>query len=336
MHTTLLRTKLFVPPPRSSLVPRPHLVDKLNQGLRHGCRLILVSAPAGFGKTTLVTDWGLQFGGSPEGQSSQLCWLSLDEGDNDPTRFLTYLITALRQASTDIGERALALLQSPQSPPWEIALTTLINDVVTAATPIVLVLDDYHDIRTQQIHQQLAFLLEHLPPQLCLVILTREDPLLPLGRLRAHGHLLEIHQEDLRFSLPEITHFLQQSMSLDLSAEDIAALARRTEGWIAGLQLAALSMQGRNNLTSFVQAFTGSNRFILDYLIEEVFEKQPAEMKRFLIQTSVLQRLSAPLCSAVTETAVAQTLLETLEQANLFIVPLDQSRGWYRYHRPVC
>ena len=337
MPEALLRTKLFVPPPRSSLVPRPQLIDKLNQGLQSDCRLILVAAPAGFGKTTLATEWALQFT-CPREPACQpaithLCWLSLDEGDNEPARFLTYVIAALRQVNADIGEGALALLHSPQPPPWEAVLTTLINDIVTASVPIVLVLDDYHDIHTPQIHQQLAYLLEHLPPQLHLVILTREDPLLPLGRWRARGQLLEIHQEDLRFSLPEITHFLRQSVSLDLTAADIAALARRTEGWIAGLQLAALSLQGRDDLTGFVQAFTGSNRFILDYLLEEVFAQQPAEIQTFLTQTSILHRLSASLCDAVTRKDGSQALLETLEQANLFIVPLDQSRGWYRYHR---
>ncbi len=337
MSGDLLQTKLYVPRLRPSLVPRPHLIEKLNQGVQSGCKLTLVSAPAGFGKTTLVTDWGSQIAESinspPALSAPQLCWLSLDEGDNDPARFLVYLIAALRNVDEDIGKTALSLLQSPQPPASEIVITTLINDIIAAAVPIILVLDDYHVIHTPPIHQQLAFLLDHLPPQLHLVIPTREDPLLPVGRLRARGQLLEIHQDDLRFTIEEMTHFLHDTMLLDLSPQDIAALARRTEGWIAGLQLAALSMQGRQDLTGFVQAFTGSNRFILDYLIEEVFEQQSPEVKEFLIKTSILERLSAPLCNAVVEKTVGQELLEALEQANLFVVPLDQSRGWYRYHR---
>jgi LuxR family maltose regulon positive regulatory protein len=232
-----------------------------------------------------------------------------------------------------IGGTALSILQSPQPPPVQIALTTLINDLTATTRSIFLVLDDYHVIHTPPIHQHLTFLLDHLPPRLHLVLLTREDPLLPVAQLRARGQLLEIRQDDLRFNTIESADFLQRIKGLSLSSQEVAALERHTEGWIAGLQLAALSMQGREDLFSFIQAFTGSSRFILDYLIEEVFKRQPAEVQDFLLKTSLLEHLSASLCDAVTEKTNSQVLLETLEQANLFIVPLDQSRLWYRYHR---
>ena len=232
-----------------------------------------------------------------------------------------------------IAGTALSLLQSPQPPPVQIALTTLINDLTAVSTPIILVLDDYHVIHTPPIHQHLTFLLGHLPPRLHLVILTREDPLLPLAQLRGRGQLLEIRQDELRFNAAESVDFLQRVRGLPLSTAEVAALERHTEGWIAGLQLAALSMQGRTDPSSFIQNFTGSSRFILDYLIEEVFKQQTPEVQSFLLTTSLLERLSAPLCDAVTEKTTSQGLLEALEQANLFIVPLDQSRVWYRYHR---
>ena len=225
------------------------------------------------------------------------------------------------------------MLQSPQPLPAQIFLTTLINELAAITHPICLVLDDYHVIHTPPIHQHLTFLLDHLPPQLHLVILTREDPLLPLAQLRARGQVLEIRQDDLRFTAAESADFLQRVKGLSLTLDQVAALERQTEGWIAGLQLAALSMQGHADLPGFIQAFTGSSRFILDYLIEEVFKRQPAEVQDFLLKTSLLERLSAPLCDAVVERSDSQQLLEALEQANLFIVPLDQSRAWYRYHR---
>lgn len=320
----LLPSKLYIPPLRSEIVLRPRLTDKLEAG-RHK-KLILVCAPAGYGKTTLVTEW-LDQG------KYLVTWLSLDEGDNDPRRFLVYLVAALQQVNQDIGKAVEAMLSSPQPPPGEVLLRTLVNEIATVREPFILVLDDYHVIHTSTIHELITSLLVHQPPQMHLVLITREDPLLPISRLRARGQMQEIRQEDLRFTPDETADFLQRVMSLALGSDDIAALERRTEGWIAGLQLAALSMQGRGDLQGFVQAFTGSSRFILDFLIEEVYERQSPEVKDFLLKTSILDRLHGSLCNAVMEKSNGQETLEALEQANLFIIPLDQRREWYRYHR---
>ena len=330
MTDLLLTTKLNLPPLRKETISRPRLVERLDNGFlqngKFGRRLTLISAPAGYGKTTLAIDWLNRLG-------LPLAWLSLDEDDNDPRRFITYLIAAMKQINESIGQAATAMLQSPQPPPSEVMLTALVNEIAAVSQPFIFILDDYHVIHTPAIHQQLAFLLDHQPANIHLVITTREDPLLPISRLRVRGQVLEIRQDDLRFTADETAAFLKNVMGLGLSPDEIASLERRTEGWIAGLQLAALSMQGRDDLSGFIQAFTGSSRFILDYLIEEVFEKQSPDVKDFLLKTSILERLSGPLCDAVTETSVSQGVLETLEQANLFIVPLDQSREWYRYHR---
>ncbi len=320
----LLSTKLNIPLLRSILVPRPRLIKRLDESLTR--KLTLVSAPAGYGKTTLVAEWLCT-------SENLATWLSLDEGDNDPRRFLSYLIAALKQVNQSIGQAAEAMLQSPEPPPGEVLLIALVNEIAAVPDSFILVLDDYHVIHTPPIHQQIAFLLEHQPSQMHLVLITREDPFLPLTRLRARGQMLEIRQEDLRFTVDEASDFLNRVMGLALSSDDIAALERRTEGWIAGLQMAALSMQGRDDLKGFVQAFTGSSRFILDYLIEEVYETQSLEVKDFLLKTSILDRLHGPLCDAVTGKSNSQEFLEDLEQANLFIFPLDQSREWYRYHR---
>jgi LuxR family maltose regulon positive regulatory protein len=330
MTELLLTTKFCMPPQRMGIVPRLWLVERLESGLRQGDgfgrRLTLISAPAGYGKTTLAIDW-------LQGSKLPVSWLSLDEPDNDPRRFITYLIAAMKGINENIGQAVRAMLQSPQPPPSELMLTALVNEISNVPQPFALVLDDYHVIHTPSIHQQLAFLLDHQPTNLHLVITTREDPLLPIPRLRAQGQVLEIRQNDLRFTESEAAEFLKSMMSLDLSSDEISALERRTEGWIAGLQLAALSMQGRDHLSEFIQDFTGSSRFILDYLIEEVFERQSPAVKDFLLETSILERLSGSLCDAVTVKTTSQGILESLEQANLFIVPLDQSRGWYRYHR---
>jgi LuxR family maltose regulon positive regulatory protein len=266
--------------------------------------------------------------------------LSLDDSDNDPRRFLDYLLAALRQVQADVGRPIEAMLQSPQPPPPEAILTALVNELSAIPQSFLLVLDDYHVIQTPPIHEQLNFLLEHQPPNMRLVIVTREDPPLPLPRLRARGQVTEIRQSDLHFTLEECADFLNQVMGLNLSPADIAALERRTEGWIAGLQLAAVSMQGRDDLSGFIQAFTGSSRFVLDYLNEEVFGRQSPEIKDFLLCTSILERLCAPLCDAILKSGdssfilhPSSFILETLEHSNLFIVPLDQSRQWYRYHR---
>jgi LuxR family maltose regulon positive regulatory protein len=329
MTDLLLTTKLNIPALRKGVIPRQRLLEQLAfesfQAGGFNRQLTLISAPAGYGKTTLAINW-------LHGTTYPIGWLSLEESDNDPRRFLTYLIAALQTIDEHIGQSVGAMLESPQPPPVEIQLTTLINEIAGFARNFLIVLDDYHVIHTPAVHQQITFLLDHQPVNLHLVILTREDPLLPMARLRAGGQLLEIRQEELRFTEPETTEFLNQVMKLHLSSKDIATLEQRTEGWIAGLQLAALSLQGRRDTSAFIQAFTGSSRFILDYLIEEVFEQQEPEVKEFLVKTSVLERLSAPLCDAVTERSGSQELIESLEQANLFVVPLDQSRDWFRYH----
>jgi LuxR family maltose regulon positive regulatory protein len=324
MTGSLLATKLYAPPLRPSLVPRPRLVERLNAGLDR--KLVLVSAPAGFGKTTLLSEW-------VTGVIEPIAWLSLDGADNDPVRFLSYLLAALRQIEPSIGAAAQLMLQAPQPPPPESLLTSLINDIAAIPSACILVLDDYHLIQTMQIHQQLAFLLEHLPPQVHLVIATREDPPLPLARLRARNQILDIRQRDLTFTEEETADFLRRVMGLDLSPADIATLGRRTEGWIAGLQLAALSMRNRNDLQGLVASFAGSHRYILDYLVEEVFWQQSPDVQDFLLKTSILERMTAPLCNAVTGRDDAQQVLVGLDQAHLFVVRLDESRKWYRYHR---
>jgi LuxR family maltose regulon positive regulatory protein len=321
----LLATKLFIPPTRFELVPRPRLTERLNQGMRG--KLTLISAPAGFGKTTLLSEWA-------ENSQRSVAWLSLEEGDNDPTHFLAYFVAALQTIEEGIGETALAMLQSPQPPPVESVLTSLINEIAAIPDRIVLVLDDYHLIEAQPIHDALTFTLDHLPPQMRLVITTRSDPPLPRARLRGRGQLTELRSSDLRFTSDETAGFLNRVMDLALSEEDVATLAFRTEGWITGLQMAAISMQGRDaeHIADFIRAFTGSNRYVLDYLVEEVLDQRPQGTQDFLLQTSVLNRLSGPLCDAVTGQSNGQHILEQLEQANLFIVRLDDERHWYRYH----
>jgi LuxR family maltose regulon positive regulatory protein len=326
MTTPLLTTKLYIPPPRPNLVPRPGLIERLDDGTVSGCKLTLISAPPGFGKTTLVTEW---LGGVDRLRT----WLSLDENDNDPARFFTYLVAALQRIDPSIGQNAQAMLRSPQPPPPELLFTSLINDIAGISQPFIFVLDDYHLIHTLPIHEQLAFLLEHQPPQLHLVLATREDPPLPLSRLRARGQIVEVRQAELRFTAEETAEFLRWTMQLELSSSDVIALHQRTEGWIAGLQLAACSLQKSDNAQQLVKSFAGSHRHILDYLIEEVFQQQPTHVQDFLLKTSILDRLTAPLCDAVTARDDGHGVLLALEQANLFIVPLDESRQWYRYHR---
>ncbi len=323
MSTPILATKLYIPPPRPKVVLRPRLIERLNEGLHR--KLTLISAPAGFGKTTLLSEW-------LAGCERPAAWLSLDEGDNDPARFLAYLVAALQTIAPNIGEGVLGVLQSPQLPPTESILTALLNEITTLPDDFVLVLDDYHVIDARAVDDALAFLIEHLPPQMHLIIATREDPHLPLARLRARGQLSELRATDLRFTPSEAAVFLNQAMGLNLSAEDVAALETRTEGWIAGLQLAALSMRGREDVPGFIRAFAGDNRYIVDYLVEEVLQRQPERIRSFLLQTSILDRLSGPLCDAVTDQEEGNARLEALERGNFFVVPLDDKRHWYRYH----
>jgi LuxR family maltose regulon positive regulatory protein len=325
MSAPILATKLYIPPPRSKIVLRPRLIERLNEGLSAGRKLTLISASAGFGKTTLASEW-------VAGCGRLVAWLSLDEGDNDPTQFLTYLVAALQTIAVNIGTGVLAVLQSPQPPSTESILTILLNEITTLPDHFVLVLDDYHVIDSKPIDEALTFLLEHQPPRMHLVIATREDPHLSLARLRARGQLTELRAADLRFTPIEAAGFLNLVMGLNLSAEDISALDNRTEGWIAGLQLAALSMQGRSDNSSFIQAFTGSHRFVLDYLVEEVLQRQPDHVRSFLLQTALLDQLCGSLCEAVTGEKEGKGRLETLERGNLFVIPLDDQRQWYRYH----
>lgn len=341
----LLRTKLYIPPLRPNLVPRPHLTKHLNQGLREGCKLTLVSAPAGFGKTTLVAEWlsklaeekSLTHTLAHPFTHSHIAWLSLDEEDSDPARFLSYFVASLQTIQADMGNELLNAFQTQQPPPLKTAITALINEIGAISDHIVLVLDDYHLIKAEDIHEGLAFLMERQPRQFHLVITTREDPPIPLPRWRARGELAEIRETDLRFTTFETMSLLNDIMGLSLTSEQITTLNDKTEGWISGLQLAALSIRGRPDADRFVRSFAGSNRFVLDYLMEEVFQQQSPDVQEFLLKTAILEQLTGPLCDAVIsagETAVpnSQAMLERLEQANLFIIPLDERREWFRYH----
>jgi LuxR family transcriptional regulator, maltose regulon positive regulatory protein len=327
MSAPILATKLYIPPARAKVVVRPRLIESLNEGLAADHRLTLISAPAGFGKTTLVSEW-VSAGERP------VAWLSLDDGDNDPARFITYVVKALQTIQAGIGEELLVVLQSPQQLQIETILTTLLNEISTIPGNFLLVLDDYHSIDSQPVDQSLGFLIEHQPPQMHLVIATREDPSLPLARLRARGQCAELRAADLRFTPAEAAEFLNRMMGLNLSNEDVTALEDRTEGWIAGLQLAAISMGGIKDAAGFIQSFTGSHRFVLDYLLEEVLQQQAESIQAFLLRTSILERMCGPLCDAVLRdpSVPGQATLEYLERANLFTVPQDDERRWYRYH----
>ncbi len=320
---TLIRTKLRMPFTRQELVPRPRLQEQVMQGLRGP--LTLVIAPAGFGKTTLVASCVASY-------DMPVAWLSLDKDDNQAGRFLVYLVEALRSADPSLGREAAQFMAGMQPAPPEAVLTSLINDLDAAAVEMVLVLDDYQFLSSQAVHDQAAFLLEHCPQTLHLVIATRSDPKLPLARLRARGLTVELRTDDLSFTQPEAARFLNDVMGLSLDARAVAILEERTEGWAAGLQMAALSMRDRKDVDGFIQGFSGTNRHILDYLVEEVLAREPEEVQAFLLQTAILNRLSGPLCDAVTGTTNGQEMLEKLERRNLFVVPLDDERRWYRYH----
>jgi LuxR family transcriptional regulator, maltose regulon positive regulatory protein len=335
----ILRTKLFVPPIRSNRVARPRLIDQINGGLEKA--LTLISAPAGYGKTTLVSVWL----GEADVKSA---WLSLDEGDNDPIRFLQYFITALQQIVPRIQPDLLGVLQGMQPAPYNALLNILINEIAGRAAPFVLILDDFHTLHAQPVLEMITYLLDHMPPQMHVVLISRTDPPLPLSRLRARNQLVDIRANQLCFTQEETAFFLNDVMGLTLSTDDIAAMEARTEGWIAGLQLASIalqatasqshnSMQGDNDVHRFVSAFTGSHYYIMDYLAEEALTLQTETVRSFLLQTSILSRLCGPLCDAVTELDTpdingGQVMLEAIEQMNLFLIPLDKERHWYRYH----
>src|SRR6266446_5521699 len=334
----LLSTKLTSPRLRSSLVSREPLLARLDEGLEH--KLTLLSAPAGFGKTTLVSEWIATR--SERRDSPPVAWVSLDAGDNDPVRFWRYVITACQVFDPAVGESTLALLHMSRRPSLESVLATFINELATFINELaqlvyrgVLVLEDYHVITAPQIHESVAFLLDHLPATLHLLMLTRSDPPLPLARLRAHGDLSELHAADLRFSLQETRAFLRQALPFPLPVEAITRLEARTEGWVAGLRLLALALQGRKDpqdLEHVLATFTGSHRHILEYLVADVLSSQPEPLQEFLLQTSVLSRLTGSLCDTVTGRNDSERVLEQLERANLFLIPLEGVGRWYRYH----
>lgn len=329
MSIPIVSTKLYIPPPRAKAVSRPRLIDHLHEGMHR--KMTLISASAGCGKTTLVSEW---LAGCPE----RAAWLSLEEADRDPVRFLTYLFAALQTIGIHSGEGVMGMLQAPGPLPTETILTAVLNKITAIPDRFILVLDDYHVIDSRPIDDAIGFLLERMPAQMHLVIITREDPDLSLARLRVRDQLTELRTADLRFTSSETAEFLGQVMGLRLSQEDVAVLESRTEGWIAGLQLAALSMQGHHkDAASLIRSFTGSHHFVLDYLVEEVLQQQSANMQAFLLRTSILDRLCGPLCDAVLGGGAdalrsGQEALQYLERANLFIVPLDNERRWYRYH----
>jgi ATP/maltotriose-dependent transcriptional regulator MalT len=319
----LLATKLHVPQPRAGFLLRPRLLERLAEGMSRA--LVLVCTPAGFGKTSLLGDWARR-------AKQPTAWLSLDEGDNDPARFWRYVAAALDPVCEGVGGRVAALLRGPQ-PPLEAVVTVVVNALAAQSDQTALVLDDYHLVEAAPVHHSLGLLLDRLPAQLRLVVASRADPPLPLARLRARGQLVELRAADLRFTPEETTVLLREVMGLELSAASLAALGARTEGWVAGLQLAALSLHGHADVTAFVAGFSGSHRFVLDYLAEEVLDRQPEPLPEFLLETSVLGRVCGPLADAVTGRSDGQQLLEAVERANLFLVPLDEVRGWWRYHQ---
>lgn len=325
MSSSPLSTKLYIPPARANAIARPRLIEQLLSGINQPRCLVLLSGPAGFGKTTLLSEFVVRL-------QRPFGWVSLDDGDNDPARFWSYVIAACQTMQAGVGESVQVMVQSPQSLPNETIPTILINDLAGIDKAFTLVLDDYHAIQNSSIHASLSFLLENLPENLHIVISTRTDPPWPLARWRARNRLVEIRAQDLRFTAVEAASFLNQTMRLNLSPENVAALEERTEGWIAGLQLAALSMKGLSDISGFIKTFTGSHVYIADYLVEEILQRQPEEMQTFLLQTSILERLNAGLCEAVTGCENSQSILTTLHRANLFLVPLDDVQQWYRYH----
>ncbi|MDX2139146.1 MAG: LuxR C-terminal-related transcriptional regulator [Chloroflexota bacterium] len=321
----MLATKLHIPPPRISIVQRARLLAHLNEGRQR--KLTLISAPAGFGKTTLVSAWVAQC-------ECPVGWVSLDERDGDLASFLTYLVAALQQIQPHFGGDVSGALQSSPSPPGDILLTGLLNEINRIPQAFIIVLDDYHRLNSPSVDAALTFLLDHLPPQMHLVITTREDPQLPLARMRVRDQLTEVRAADLRFNPDEAAEFLSNAMKLQLESADVEALHSRTEGWIAGLQLAALAAQQRTDARDFIRSFSGGHRFVLDYLVEEVLQQQPEHIQQFLLFTSILERMCGSLCDAVLSDATlsGQAALEYCERANLLLVPLDDERQWYRYH----
>jgi LuxR family maltose regulon positive regulatory protein len=331
MDAQILTTKLYIPPARSDQVPRPRLFQRLDAGVQQGRRLTVVAAPAGYGKTSLVSAWLHR-------SDRDAAWLSLDEGDNDPTRFWAYTVAALQSIDPAIGRAILQGIRSPEPPPLDAFPIALINDLVERTQhrrrPLILVFDDYHTITAPAIHRSFDFFLAHLPDTVHVILTTRQQPPLSLSRYRGRGQLTELHAAALQFTLPETAQLFNTVMALDLTIEDVATLSTRTEGWAVGLRMAAISLQRQTpfNQHAFVQAFAGDDRLIVDYLVDDVLASQPPAIHRFLLQTSILERLCGPLCAAVTGQSDSAQTLRALEAANLFIVPLDTQRHWYRYH----
>ncbi|QQS35930.1 MAG: AAA family ATPase [Ignavibacteriales bacterium] len=323
MTAPILNTKLFKPAAGPQTIIRKRLNDRLNAGLKS--KVILISAPAGFGKTTLISTWIDQL-------NSNVGWVSLDIADNDPNRFLTYCLASLQTADNELGKTTMSLLQSPQSSSVELIITNLINDITSTLNETILVLDDFHLIDSKEIHAAMDYLIENLPSNLKLVVLSRQDPPWHLSRMRVRNHLTELREADLRFTSEEALDFFRDTMKLELSQEDIAALDSRTEGWIASLQLAALAMQNRKDISAFIADFTGSHNYIVDYLTEEVLQHQSGEIQEFLLKTSILNRFCSGLCDAVTGKNNSSELLEYLIKSKLFVIPLSDTRIWYRYH----
>ncbi|MBT4510678.1 MAG: helix-turn-helix transcriptional regulator, partial [Chloroflexi bacterium] len=329
MSISFLTTKFYIPSPPREFVSRPRLIELLNVGLHR--KLTLISASAGFGKTTVLSEW-IHRGNDESPVQSQVAWLSLDDDDNDSIRFWSYFIAALQTIRPGMGKSCLALLDSPDPPPVRSILTILINALNAQSDTIVIILDDYHSITAKSIHETLTFFLDHSPPQVHLVIASRIDPPLPLSRLRGKGQLNELRTTELRFNVDETTAFLNEIMKLDLSENDVMALESRVEGWIASLQMTALSLQGRKNIPDFIKAFSGSHHYIMDYLAKEVLQRQDEETRSFLLKTSTLNLLCGPLCDALTHQNDGQERLEDLASANLFLTPSDDERRWFRYH----
>jgi LuxR family maltose regulon positive regulatory protein len=323
MYSPLLQTKLFVPLARPDLVPRPHLLNKLNGGLSG--KLTLISAPAGYGKTTLLSDWIDQ-------SDIPFCWLALEENDNDVVRFLTYFTAALQTIEAGIGEQIVSLLHSPQEVPYETILIPLLNQVAQTGNHFALVLDDYHLIEGKDIQDALAFWLEHQPPTMHLVIASRSDPPLPLAKMRARREMMEVREADLRFSLDEADKLLNQVQNLNLSARDLQALTDRTEGWIVGLQMASFALMGNEDTSDYIQRFTGSHEYVADYLKDEVMNQLSDRVREFLLKTSILDRLTGRLCDAVANQTNSQHTLKQLKSSNLFLTSLDDESLWYQYH----